>query len=323
MKYRQLGTTDLHVSILGLGCSRLGGTVEKRDDHTAKLILSKAHENGINLFDTADIYAQGNSEKLIGDVFRRKRSEVIIASKVGYRFNSAVSFGTKIKPILRQLIRLIPALKTTLQKARAAHSIQDFSPAYLKSAVENSLKRLQTDYLDLLQLHSPLPSLLEQGDIFEPLEELKQEGKLRYYGVACRELDDSQICSKHSGISSVQIPLNHLNFQKKDILIKLATRHNIGIMAGRPFASGLLFDQRQRNANIAHRSNNITMMSGAHTPAQTVLQRLFQFDWISTVLTGVTDIQHLRENVSSVDLPPIPDREFLARSATSVNVNKT
>lgn len=310
MKYRKLGKTDLQVSVLGLGCSRLGGTVEKSDDRTAKLILSKAHEYGINFFDTADIYAQGNSEKLIGDVFRGKRTEVIIASKVGYRLNTAISLGGKIKPILRQLIRLIPALKTSLAKARASQTSQDFSGAYLKRAVEDSLKRLQTDYLDLLQLHSPLASVLQQEDIFEPLEELKQEGKIRYYGVACRELEDSQNCAAHSGTSSVQIPLNHLNSEKKDILVKLNNLHDIGILAGRPFASGLLFDRRQRNTNLDHRKDNLPMTFETHTMAQTVLQYLFQFPWISTVLTGVTNIEHLQENVRSVDLPPISEIDF-------------
>jgi aryl-alcohol dehydrogenase-like predicted oxidoreductase len=297
------------VSILGLGCSRLGGTVEKRDDRAAKRILLQAHECGINFFDTADIYAQGNSEKLVGTVFGRKRTEVIIASKVGYRLNTAISLGGKIKPILRQLIRLIPALKTSLEKARASQTSQDFSVAYLKRAVEGSLKRLQTDYLDLLQLHSPLPAVLQQEDIFELLEQLKQEGKIRYYGVACRELEDSQICVNHSSISSVQIPVSHLNSEKKDILINLNNAYKMGIIAGRPFASGLHFNQRQRNANLDNRVDNLSLTCGAYTAAQTILQYLFQFPWISTVLTGVTDMEHLRENVRSVDLPPFSERD--------------
>jgi aryl-alcohol dehydrogenase-like predicted oxidoreductase len=310
MKYRKLGKTDLQVSILGIGCSRLGGTVEKRDDRAAKIILLQAHECGINFFDTADIYAQGNSEKLLGTVFRGKRTEVIIASKVGYCLNTALSLGGKIKPILRQLIRLVPALKTSLEKARASQNSQDFSIAYLKRAVEGSLMRLQTDYLDLLQLHSPLPTVLQQEGIFELLEQLKQEGKIRYYGVACRELEDSQICVNHSSISSVQIPVSHLNSEKKDILINLNDTHKMGIIAGRPFASGLYFNQPQRNANLEMRLDDLPMKCGTYTAAQTVLQYLFKFPWISTVLTGVTDIEHLRENVRSVDLPPISEGDF-------------
>jgi aryl-alcohol dehydrogenase-like predicted oxidoreductase len=305
MEYRKLGNTDLRVSVLSLGCSRLGGTIENRDDLTAKLILSKAHEYGINFFDTADIYAQGNSEKLIGDVFRTKRNQVIIASKVGYRLNTAVSIGGKIKPILRQLIRLVPSLKTSLQKARASQMSQEFSPNYLKSAVENSLKRLQTDYLDLLQLHSPSPSVLEGHAFFEPLEKLKQEGKIRYYGVACRELEDAELCGSYPGVSSVQIPLNHLNAAKQERVATLKHSSHVGILAGRPFASGLLFHQQQRASDFGS-----TVPQPTHTTAQIVLRALFQIPWVTTVIAGITNPEHLRENVRSIDFPPPSEEEY-------------
>lgn len=305
MEYRKLGDTDLLVSVLSLGCSRLGGTIENRDDRTAKLVLSKAHDYGINFFDTADIYAQGNSEKLIGDVFRTKRTRVIIASKVGYRLNAAVSVGGKIKPFLRQLIRLVPSLRAYLKKARSSQMSQDFSAVYLKRAVEESLKRLQTDYLDLLQLHSPLPSVLEQDGLFEPLEELKQEGKIRYYGVACRELEDAEHCVSYPGVSSVQIPLNHLNAAKQEHVATLKRSSPAGILAGRPFASGFLFHQQQRHGDFRRTSPTAT-----HTTAQIVLRSLFQIPWVSTVIAGITNPEHLRENVRSVEFPPPSEEEY-------------
>jgi aryl-alcohol dehydrogenase-like predicted oxidoreductase len=305
MEYRKLGNTDLEVSVLSLGCSRLGGTIENRDDRTARLVLSEAHDYGINFFDTADIYAQGNSEKLIGEVFRTKRTQVIIASKVGYRLNTAVSIGGKIKPFLRQLVRLVPSLKTSLQKARASQMSQDFSPAYLKSAVENSLKRLRTDYLDLLQLHSPSPSVLERDGLFEPLETLKKEGKIRYYGVACRELEDAELCVSYPGVSSVQIPLNHTNAAKQEHVAILKRTSNAGILAGRPFASGLLFHQQQRHAEFPRTSPQVT-----HTTAQIALRSLVQIPWISTVIAGITKPEHLRENVRSIEFPPPSEEEY-------------
>ena len=306
MQYRQLGNTDLQVSVLGLGCSRLGGTIENRNDRTAKLILSKAHEYGINFFDTADIYAQGNSEKLIGEVFRTKRTQVIIASKVGYRLNTAVSVGGKIKPILRQLTRLLPSLRTYLEKARASQMSQDFSAVYLKRAVEDSLKRLQTDYLDLLQLHSPLPSVLKREGLFEPLDELKQEGKIRYYGVACRDLEDAELCVSYAGVSSIQIPLNHLNAAKHELVATLKRSSNTGILAGRPFASGMLFDQQQRHSDFRRTSPKET-----HTMAQIVLRSLFRIPWVSTVIAGITNPEHLRENVRSIESsPPSSEDEY-------------
>ncbi|HEX6242087.1 MAG TPA: aldo/keto reductase, partial [Polyangiales bacterium] len=170
------------MSELGLGCARIGG-IFQRDPGAFVALLERAREQGINFFDTADIYSQGESEKLVGRAFRRRRDQVIIASKVGYCLPTQRLLIARIKPLVRPLIRLLRIKRENLPSAVRGELSQDFSPAYIRKAVEASLRRLRTDYLDLLQLHSVPAEVVRRGDWLAALEGLKRAGKIRHYGI--------------------------------------------------------------------------------------------------------------------------------------------
>jgi aryl-alcohol dehydrogenase-like predicted oxidoreductase len=238
MNYRSFGSTGLKVSEIGLGCSRLGSSVFRNDDRESSRVLARALELGVNFYDTADTYGYGNSEELIGRVFKGQRSHVIIASKVGMLPSSLGRIGMILLPILQPVRHVIQPLKDPLRKL--SKSRQDFSSKHIKQSIEKSLTRLQTDYLDLYQLHNPPTWVLERGEVFETLEYLKDQGKIRFYGVSARTARDALICLKYSKVSSLQVVLNLVEQEAVEELLPLAEQSKIAIIARVPLARGLL-----------------------------------------------------------------------------------
>src|SRR5580693_1828325 len=163
VRLRAFGKTDLTVSEVGFGCARIGGIFQS-DSRAFLNLLSEARDAGINFFDTADMYSQGESEALVGRAFRRSRDRVIIASKAGYRLPGRRMFVARLKPLLRPVIKLLKLRRGQVPATVSGALSQEFSPDYLRRAVEGSLRRLRTDYLDLLQLHSPSAQVVERGD---------------------------------------------------------------------------------------------------------------------------------------------------------------
>lgn len=323
MKYRQFGNTELRVSEIGFGCGRLGGTVDRGDRKEAVRTLELAFDRGVNYFDTADIYAQGRSEELLGKTFRHRRSAVILASKAGYRLSTAGSFAARLKPLARPVLRLIPSLRSSAQKIRGSQMSQDFSPDYLRSAVEASLKRLRTDYLDLFQLHSPPAAVLEAGKYLETLEKLKSQGKIRYYGVACVEVAHAEFCLAHSGISAVQIQVNLLNYESASGFLERARQAGLAVVARQPLASGFLArpitelqpmqfpipraEYDQIYARVAH-------CQGLASPPRTIAQAAIQFALhapaVSLVLPGMSSRRHLEQNLQALEAPELSEEEL-------------
>jgi aryl-alcohol dehydrogenase-like predicted oxidoreductase len=173
MKLREFGKTALRVSELGLGCARIGGVFQS-DSKAFINLLSGACDAGINFFDTADMYSQGESEKLIGRALRSRRDQIIIASKAGYALPAQRRLAAMLKPILRPAVQLLKIRRDRLPSMSRGTITQDFSAAYLQRAVEGSLRRLRTDYLDLFQLHSPSLEVIERSvgraDLFQASE---------------------------------------------------------------------------------------------------------------------------------------------------------
>jgi len=236
---RPFGKTDLAVSEFGVGCARIGG-VFQRDPRGFLNLFSAAYDAGINLFDTADMYAQGESEVLLGRAFRNRRSRVIIASKVGYRLPGRRRLAGRLKPLLRPLIRLLGLRRDRLPASARGALAQDFSPAYVKEAVEGSLRRLKTDYLDVLQLHSPPVHVVERGEWEAPLEALKRAGKIRYYGIAVDSVEAGLAALRFGGVSSVQFTLNLLERRALDALLPRASAAGVAFIARECLANGLL-----------------------------------------------------------------------------------
>lgn len=239
MKYRTLGKTNLKVSEIGFGAWAIGGPAMAGnipigwgnvDDEESKKAILKAYELGINFFDTADFYGLGHSEKLLGEVLHQHSNDVIIATKVGHE--------------------LLPDGKINL----------NYSKDYILKACEKSLIRLRRDYIDLYQLHSARVEHLQRGDCIEAMEKLKQEGKIRFWGISLNtyhpEPEMRFIVERNLG-HTIQVVLNVINQKSLEEVIPLAKEKNYGIIARMPLQFGLLtgkFDENTRFSQDDHRS---------------------------------------------------------------------
>ena len=315
VNYRRFGNTSLRVSEIGLGCSRLGGT--SYSDKQALYRLMEARNRGINFFDTADVYAQGRSEQLLGKAFKQERANVILATKAGYQLPASGRLGAWLKPVLRPALHLVSKFRSQVQKTRAVHKPQTFAPAYLSKAIEASLRRLQTDYLDIFLLHSPSADVIAAGQFVETLEVAKAQGKIRWYGVSCRTVDDAKLCLRYSGISAVQIPINLLEFDGVPSFLTMAEKANIAVIARQPFASGFL---AQSAADITFESLSVPEqefkcsleqvkafqfleLRNARTIAQASLEFVLRLPRVSLVLAGMNNEKHFYENLAARERP--------------------
>jgi aryl-alcohol dehydrogenase-like predicted oxidoreductase len=238
MNYRSFGKTDLKVSELGLGCQSLGGGLYYRDDRESIRTLHQAFDSGINFYDASDHHSQGASERLLGRAFKDRRDRVIITSKAGLLYSSLGSLALQMRPLLRPVSGFLRSMKSSLHFIRASQLRYDYSPQYLTQAIERSLKRLQTDYLDLFPLYKPSSSIIEKGDFCETLEKLKDRGEIRYYGVACLTVDDALLCLKHPGISSVQVAISLIDQEAITKLLPLVQEKKVALIARHPRAIG-------------------------------------------------------------------------------------
>ena len=238
IRLRRFGRTDLNVSRFGLGCARIGG-IFQRDTAEFLNLFSATLDAGINVFDTADIYSQGESEVLLGRALRRRRDEIVIASKAGYVLPARRVIVARLKPFVRPLLELIKLRRHHLPGAVRGTLAQDFSPSHLCRAVEGSLRRLGTDHLDLFQLHSPPTPVVESGEWLEALDRLKQEGKIRYYGISCDSVNGASAALAHSQVSSIQVPINLLEQGFVELLPR-AREQGVAVIARECLANGLL-----------------------------------------------------------------------------------
>jgi aryl-alcohol dehydrogenase-like predicted oxidoreductase len=313
---QRFGRTDLEVSPFGLGCARIGGVFKNNDPGEFGRILSSALDAGINFFDTADMYSQGESEALIGRTFRHRRNEVILASKAGYVLPSQQKLVARLKPLVRPLIGALGLSRKHLPGAVRGSLAQDFSPAYLRKAIEGSLKRLRTDRLDLFQLHSPSVGVVERDDWIEALNTLKQEGKIRYYGVSCDEAEGTLAALRHDGISSIQVPLNLLERAALPAL-PIAVRQGVGVIVRESLANGLLVKELTLDQVRSYvRSDEEASMKAARvveyrkmaadlgcTMTQLALGYVTALEGVSVTLIGVSRLEQLRAFLAG-GLPP-------------------
>ena len=323
IRQRRFGGTDLHVSEFGLGCARIGGIFKKEPAQFTR-ILSTALDSGINFFDTADMYSQGESETLLGRTFRRRRGDVVIASKAGYVLPSQRRLIARVKPIVRPLISVLKLSRHHLPGAVRGALAQDFSPAYLRKALEGSLKRLQTDYLDVFQLHSPPLEIVEAAEWIGTLEALKQDGKIRYYGVSCDAADATLAALKHDGISSIQVPLNLLERAALPAL-PIAKRRGVGVIVRESLANGLLVKELsaeqirsycQSDGEAAIKERQVkdyrsTASKNGCSLTQLALQFVNGLDGVSVTLVGVSRLDQL-ESLLTAGLPSEAHRRLSA-----------
>ena len=305
MKYRELGNTGIQVSEIGFGTWGIGGVVENAraygptEDKISQAALEKAFQKGVTFYDTSPLYGYGHSEKLIGAILKNVRQQIIIASKIGY-----VNFEAK----------------------------QDFSPKHIRSSLEGSLSRLQTDYIDIFQLHDPPLQLLEEdGQIMETLESLMMEGKIRILGVTTKSPAESLALIEKYDFKSVQFNFNFLDQRALECgLFKKCGEKGVGIIARTPLCFGFLTGKYNSNNDFDdsdHRSSwskeQIDCWANAYklfaveltkenqqTNAQLALRFCLSYPGLSTTIPGMLTEEHVVENVRSSDFEPFTPSEL-------------
>src|SRR4028118_476660 len=295
MEYKKLGKSDLNISCIGFGCMSL-----KDNQAENERILHKALEYGINYFDTADLYDKGMNETSVGKAFKGKREQAVIATKVGNQW-------------------------------RADGSGWDWNPRkeYILTAVEESLRRLQTDYLDLYQLHG--------GTIDDPIDEtieafelLQKQGKIRYYGISSIRPNVIREYVRRSNIVSVMMQYSLLDRRPEETCLSLLQQHNIGVLARGSVASGLLVDKPAKpylNYNedqVQKAANAIRTLSGPHrSAAQTAIQFVLQNAAITSAVVGIRTLEQLKDAAQTVSVPRLTEAETeQLRESTEQNLYK-
>jgi len=324
MKIKQFGRTELKVSEIGFGGSRIGGIfTDKHSSEEALNVLRKALDSGITLYDTADIYAQGESETLIGKAFRGRREQVVLATKGGYCLPTQRRLVARIKPFVRPIVQTLGLKRTRMPSGVLGELSQDFSPSYLTQALEASLKRLHTDYIDLYQLHSPREPFLQSeafGEALEILEKLKGQGKLRYYGVATEVPEDAPFCLSAPGISSLQLAFGLLDPEALDQgTLAAAEARGLGVIVRGCFGGGQLKDgpsevELKATTPKWQRILNLRLLS--KSSGRAVLDIALQFcrgtPSVSAILLGMRTESHLCENLSYLQAPSLTEEEYVA-----------
>jgi len=308
MHLRAFGNTDLKVSELGFGCARIGG-VFQGDTHSFVRLLAVARDGGINFFDTADMYSQGESEALLGRVFGKRRAEVIITTKAGFCLPGRRKLAGHLKPILRPVIKALGIRRDRLPSGARGTIAQDFSPAYLARALEQSLRRLRTDYVDLFQLHSPPVEVVQRGEWQATLEDLKRAGKLRYYGISCDSPETALAALRYPGVSSLQFVFSLLEPGAAESVLPAARAGNVACIAREVLGNGLLVKPNlsaetlaaycrspeqlaQRTAQLAQLHEQAALKEVSL--ARLALQFAARADGVSVALIGARTPQQLR-----------------------------
>ena len=222
MRYRTLGNTDLNLSEIGFGAWTIGADWWGHiDDQTAISLLNRALDLGINYFDTADQYGQGRSERLIGEAFKGRRDKVIIGGKFGYDFYNHTPAPGEHKEMP-----------------------QNFEPEFIRFALEQTLTRLGTDYIDLWLVHNARMNAIDDDALWQTLDELQRAGKVRHYGVALGPAigwqDEGLRSMTARPIDSMQIIYNMLEQDPGRAFFPVAEEQGIGLLVRVPHSSGLL-----------------------------------------------------------------------------------
>lgn len=305
MQYRTLGKTGIRVSEIGFGAWAIGGAVEAggipvgwsgATDDDAMAAIRRARDLGVTFFDTADIYGNGRSESLLGIVLSRRRDDVVLATKVG---NRRTSTGEHHK---------------------------DFSKSHIFHAIDGSLKRLRTDWVDLYQLHNPTLADLERGEIQEAMETLQSIGKIRFWGVSVTVPEEGLEIIRRGWGYTIQVLYNVLNQAPAKELFPLAKEHGYGILARVPLASGLLtgkfradttfpandvrqnfFTPRRLQEALGRVDEVKAVLGGSvQTLAEGALRFVLANDAVSSTIPGARNQHQVEMNVSASGqaLPP-------------------
>ena len=303
MRYRALGQTGMEVSEISFGAWAIGGGWGAVEDEESLAALHRAVDLGVNFIDTADVYGMGRSERLVGRL-RRQRSETIyVATKAGRRLSPLVAEG--------------------------------YDAQNLTAFVEDSLRNLGTERLDLLQLHCPPTEVYYRPEVFQALEDLARAGKIRAYGVSVEKVEEALKAIEYPGLKTVQIVFNLFRQRPAELFFREAEGRGIGILARVPLASGLLagkitpctrfapddhrafnregqaFDRGETFAGVdfAKGLQAVEELKGAlprgMTLSQLALRWILMFAAVSCAIPGAKRPAQVEENAAASDLPPL------------------
>jgi aryl-alcohol dehydrogenase-like predicted oxidoreductase len=191
---------------LGLGCARLG-SVLGRDRAEASRLIQSAFDRGIRFFDTANIYGQGGSERILGAALHGRREQVMIVTKAGQHFPPWMQVAKPFKQVVRPLIQRNRGGQQMVSKLRAAPLPQNFSDRSLRASIEGSLRRLNTDYADILLLHSPPAEVIANGEALGSLEKIRAAGKTIRIGISCEDAGSGLLALDDRRVETVELPL--------------------------------------------------------------------------------------------------------------------
>jgi aryl-alcohol dehydrogenase-like predicted oxidoreductase len=310
MKYRNLGNTDIAVSEVGFGVWTVstGWWGEVVDDRSVRL-LRQALERGINYFDTADTYGSGKGETLLADAFGHMRDEVVISTKIGYDFyNHTARRGQQERP-------------------------QDWSENFLRFALEQSLKRLGTDYVDFLQLHNTKLDAAENDELFALMESFKEEGKIRAYGAALGPKigwrDEGIKMMRERDMDGLQMIYNILEQDPGRDLIEAARETGTSLVVRVPHSSGMLEGKYDENTTFGpndhrrHRpkewlttglkkveSLSFLTESGERTLGQAALKFVLASPEVVSTLPNIYDEEQIEEFAATSETPDLTDEEL-------------
>ena len=308
MKYRQIGNTELKVSELSFGTWAIGGSWGKTSDQEALKGLEYAMDAGVNFFDTADVYGDGHSEELLAKATKGKEDDIYIATK--------------------------------FCRAGDIFDPENYSEEAVRTYCENSLKRLNRERIDLYQIHCPPFEILKDGKVFEVLDKLQQEGKIRYYGVSVETVEEGLFCLENPNVRALQVIFNIFRQKPLKELFPVAKEKGVGILARVPLASGLLTgkfnkgyefekdDHRHFNRNgeafnvgetfagleftkgveLSEKLNWIAQNRGNMTRA--ALRWILDQEEISTVIPGFKSVAQIQDNLEAINVPSFTSEEL-------------
>ena len=297
MNKRILGKTNIEVSEISLGTWQVGGVWGHEFSHAnADRILHTAIDSGINFIDTADVYGDGESEKAVGRVVKSYLQKIYVATKCGRKYNP--------------------------------HSDASYTPESLRKFVEDSLKNMGLETIDLIQLHCMPNETYYRPEIFEIFDRLKEEGKIQHMGVSVEKVEQAIKAMEYENVTTVQIIFNMFRQRPAELFFDLAKKKNVGILARVPLASGLLSGKYSRETEFVsgdHRQGNrngewfdkgetfsgvdyekglaaVDMLKHHFEDknlAQLALAWILQFDAVSCVIPGASKVEHLISNLDA------------------------
>ena len=305
MKYRELGRTGWKVSEISFGAWGIGSMWGQVDDKESLAALHRALDLGVNFFDTADVYGNGRSERLLGQLRKERREPFYVATKAGRRLPTQTPDG--------------------------------YNQENLARFVDDSLRNLQTDSLDLLQLHCPSTPVYYRPETFEALDRLVESGKIRHYGVSVEYIEEALKAMEFPGVQSIQIIFNMFRHRPMETFFPEAQRRKVGILARVPLASGMLTGRMTRDTAFGsddHRNFNRygakfdrgetfsgvdyelgldaveslrKMLPDGASMAQFALRWILMFDAVTCAIPGAKRPSQVEDNLRASDLPPLSE----------------